>query len=163
MGNLSSKQVQDIQSLYEGIYQDNQETISEEDFCDILAIEICNALIKEGLLEGEVITETSLVEGRVMTALKTAGKVLRQVTGVGTKPTTTAGQVVRGAQQLGTGAAIFNPDVRDRLLRAGTAAVVEPVKQLFTPSKPSPSLGQRVSAFIDPNKPSQTGKPAPIR
>jgi hypothetical protein len=120
MRNLSSKQVQDIQSLYEGIYEEVQETaetvetISEEDFCDILSIEICNALIKEGLLEGEIITETTIKEGKLGTAWNVATglikPVIKQVTGLGTKPTTALGQKVRTAQKIGVvGGALYNP------------------------------------------------------
>ena len=112
MSNLSSKKVQDIQSLYESIYQEVQEgaeTISEEDFCNILAIEICNALIKEGLLEGEVITETTIKEGKLGTAWDITKTVIKQGTGLFTKPTTKVGMAARGAQTLATGAALSNP------------------------------------------------------
>jgi len=135
MGNLSSKQVLDIQSLYEGIYQDGQESIeniSEEDFCDILAIEICNALIEEGLLEGEVISETTIKEGKLTSAVKSAWgvikPVIKQVTGIGTKPTTRVGRVIRTGQTLATGAAVVQPE---RTLNIATGTVGGAVKGAY--------------------------------
>lgn len=65
MSNLSSNQIQQIKSLYESIYQEEEKELSQEEVCDILAIEIYNALVEEGLLEGEIITETTIKEGRV--------------------------------------------------------------------------------------------------
>lgn len=128
MRNLSSKQVQHIQSLYEGIYQEVQETtetISEEDFCDILSIEICNALIKEGLLEGEIITETTIKEGKLGTAWNVASglikPVIKQVTGLGTKPTTAVGQRLRDLQKVAVGGGLlYNPE---KALNVVTGAV----------------------------------------
>lgn len=116
MDNLSSKQMRDIGFLYESIYQEKQETaeiITEEDFCHILAIEICNALIEEGLLEGEVITETTIKEGKLGTAWRIASDVvkpvIKQVTGLGTNPKTRLGKNVRDLQKVGFGAALSQP------------------------------------------------------
>lgn len=109
MSNLSSSQVQKIQSLYEGIYQKEEKELSQEEVCDILAIEIYNALVEEGLLDGEIITENSLVEGKVRKGVEILGNVLKQVTGFGTKPTTKVGNIVRDVQKLGTGMVLSQP------------------------------------------------------
>jgi hypothetical protein len=142
MDNLSLKQIQQIESLYENIYQEKQETaettetITEEDFCDILSIEICNALIEAGLLEGEIITETTIKEGKLAAAwnvIKGIVKpVVKQVTGFGTKPTTALGAKVRQGQKLATaavtGASIVKPEVPQRILNTATGTVTGAVK-----------------------------------
>lgn len=128
MSNLSSSQVKKIQSLYEGIYQ-KEEELSQEDVCDILAIEIYNALVEEGLLDGEIITENSVLEGKLMTGLKMIGNVLKQVTGIGTKPTTKVGKVVRTGQTLATGAAAIQPV---RTANIVTGAVTGAVKGAYS-------------------------------
>lgn len=142
MDNLSPKQLRQIESLYENIYRKQQETIetaetiTEEDFCDILSIEICNALIEAGLLEGEIITETTIKEGRLGQAWKAikgvVGPVIKQVTGFGTKPTTALGTKVRQGQKLTTaavtGASVVKPEVPQRILNTATGAVTGAVK-----------------------------------
>ena len=139
MDNLSPKQMRQIESLYENIYQERQETtetITEEDFCDILSIEICNALIEAGLLEGEIITETTIKEGKLRAAWNAISgvikPVIKQVTGFGTKPTTALGTKVRLGQKVGTGAlvgaSISNREVPQRILNTATGTVTGAVK-----------------------------------
>jgi len=125
MSNLSPSQIQKIQSLYEGIYQREEKELSQEEVCDILAIEIYNGLVEEGLLDGEIITENSVVEGRLMTGIKMIGNVLKQVTGFRTKPTTKVGNIVRDVQKVGTGAALIQPV---RTFNTLTGAVTGAVK-----------------------------------
>jgi hypothetical protein len=164
MDNLSAKQIRHIRSLYENIYQEKQETveiITEEDFCDILSIEICNALIEAGLIEGEIITETTIKEGRlgkVWDAIKGVVKpVFKQVTGFGTKPTTALGTKVRTGQKVGTGAlvgaSVSNPEVPQRILNTATGTVTGAVKggyQGATQPTAGPSIGDRIKAFQNP-------------
>lgn len=132
MSNLSPSQIRKIQSLYEGIYQREEKELSQEEVCDILAIEIYNGLVEEGLLDGEIITENSVVEGRLMTGIKMIGNVLKQVTGFRTKPTTELGKKVRLAQMVGTGAisgaSVANPEAPQRILNTATGAVTGAVK-----------------------------------
>jgi len=136
MSNLSSSQVQKIQSLYEGIYQKEEKELSQEEVCDILAIEIYNALVEEGLLEGEIITETTIKEGRLGQAWRAikgvVEPVIKQVTGFGTKPTTALGSKVRQGQKLATaavtGASVVKPEVPQRILNTATGTVTGAVK-----------------------------------
>jgi hypothetical protein len=136
MSNLSSSQVQKIQSLYEGIYQKEEKELTQEEVCDILAIEIYNALVEEGLLEGEIITETTIKEGKFGQAWKAikgvVGPVIKQVTGFGTKPTTALGTKVRQGQKLTTaavtGASVVKPEVPQRIFNTATGAVTGAVK-----------------------------------
>jgi len=136
MSNLSPSQIRKIQSLYEGIYQREEKELSQEEVCDILAIEIYNALVEEGLLEGEIVTETTIKEGKVGKAWdvfkRVVGPVVKQVTGFGTKPTTALGTKVRLGQKVGTGAvtgaSFANQEVPQRILNTVTGAVTGAVK-----------------------------------
>lgn len=136
MSNLSSSQVQKIQSLYEGIYQKEEKELTQEEVCDILAIEIYNALVEEGLLEGEIITETNIKEGKLGKVWdvfkRVVGPVVKQVTGFKTKPTTELGAKVRQGQKLATaavtGASVVKPEVPQRILNTATGTVTGAVK-----------------------------------
>jgi hypothetical protein len=126
----NSKQAQDLRYLYESIYSES--LVEDED--ELSMIEWYNALVEEGLIGGDLIQNGILSENtfakigaavtkygpRVFNAAKTAFK---QVTGVGTKPTTRLGTSVRGGQQLTTGAVVASPDARERIAGAATGAV----------------------------------------
>jgi len=126
----NSKQAQDLRYLYESIYSES--LVEDED--ELSMIEWYNALVEEGLIGGDLIQNGILSENtfakigaavtkygpRVFNAAKTAFK---QVTGVGTKPTTRLGTAVRGGQQLTTGAVVASPDARERIAGAATGAV----------------------------------------
>jgi hypothetical protein len=152
MYNSSTKQVRDIQALYEGIYQKEEEqNLSEEDICDILAIQICNALIEGGLLEGEIITEDSIIEGKLESAIKLAGNVIKQVTGLQTKPTSNLGRAIRQLQVLTTGASIANQDVPKKILSTIQGAIkggIEGATGKSQQGQPSTSPQQRRRTVI---------------
>ena len=126
----NSKQAQDLRYLYESIYSES--LVEDED--ELSMIEWYNALVEEGLIGGDLIQNGILSENtfakigaavtkygpRVFNAAKTAFK---QVTGVGTKPTTRLGTAVRAGQQLTTGAVVASPDARERIAGAATGAV----------------------------------------
>lgn len=90
MSYLSSKQVKDINLLYESIYA---EVLTEEKQNDLLGIYLYNALVEEGLISGEKIDESyeqetlNEVWGKVGTAVAKYGpkvmQTLRKVTGFG--------------------------------------------------------------------------------
>jgi hypothetical protein len=140
----NSRQTQDLRYLYETIYSESL----VEDENDLLMIEWYNSLVEEGLINGDLIENGILSEGvwdkagaalskygpRAFNAAKT---VFKQVTGVGTKPTTKLGTSVRGGQQLTTGAVTASPDARERISGAAKGAVqgaMNPKKSQFADS-----------------------------
>lgn len=92
MSNLSSKKVQDIHALYEGMYQ-KEETLTEQQVSELIAIEWYNALVEGGIIDGEIITENAAANPNLWTrlgnAIMTGGpkvmRVLQRVTGFGLK------------------------------------------------------------------------------
>lgn len=90
MSDLSSKKVQDIHALYEGIYQ-KEETLTEEQSNELLAIEWYNALVEGGIIDGELITENPGTNPGLWTklgnAIQSGGpkvmRFLRKTTGFG--------------------------------------------------------------------------------
>jgi len=154
MHNLSSKQICDHHRLYENIYKE-QPSI-EDEFDNILAIKLYNALIEDGLITGDLITEDNIDENLITRALAKAPKVLdvvksvaKQVTGVGTKPTTKTGQVVRDLQKVTTGVVAANPEARGRLV-GGVTGAVQGAYQGVTKQPEGPSIGDRIKAFQNP-------------
>jgi len=116
MSNLSSKKVQDIYSLYEGMYQ-KEEILTEEQVNELIAIEWYNALVEEGIIDGELITENAAANpgfwGKLGNAITSGGpkimNALRKVTGFG------LGKDVGGKRRIVTAG-------------AGTATAIDPQK-----------------------------------
>jgi hypothetical protein len=90
MSYLSSKQVRDINSLYESIYS---EVLSEEEQNNLLGIYFYNTLVEDGLIDGEKINESCDQESLNEVWTRIAGAVtkygpkvmqgLRKLTGFG--------------------------------------------------------------------------------
>jgi len=93
MANLSSKSVQDIKFLYEGIYS---QVLTEEQQNEILMIEWYNSLVEEGYIKGDKIEENYGHDQEILNEIwnliakygPKAMNVLRKTTGFGLGQTT---------------------------------------------------------------------------
>ena len=114
MSYLSSKQVHDINSLYESIYS---EVLSEEKQNQLFMMEWYNAMIAEGLIDGDTIDEEGILDENLWVkagqAIQKYGpkamELARKVTGFG------LGQGVGGKRKALT-------------IGAGTATAIDPQK-----------------------------------
>lgn len=139
MSNLSSKQVQDIKSLYESIYA---EVLTEEQKDQILFVEWYNSLVEEGLIEGNVITKNELLDEGVWDKLgqgvaKYGPKAMDLLKKAGSKLTGFGlGQGAGGKRRIATsvigGATVTNPekalDIASRTASGVGGAVTGAVK-----------------------------------
>ena len=163
MANLSSKLVQDINSLYEGIYS---EVLTEEKQNELLMVEWYNSLVEEGYIVGDKIEEAyeqetlNEVWGKIAGAVTKYGpkvmNTLRKVTGFG------LGQAAGGKRRIittGAGTATALAPQRAAEIVGGTISGtaravkggVEGAYQGVTQQRPSGTSPQ--NAYIDP----QTG------
>lgn len=132
MSYSSSKQVSHMASLYESIYS---QVLTEEQEIKLSIIECYNALLNEGIIDGDLIQNNiALDEGKTTEFLKLLGRGLTQATGVMTQPTTKAGRITRSVQQVtvptGTAAVATNQgDIRDRLAGAARGFAADPKKK----------------------------------
>jgi hypothetical protein len=114
MSYLSSKQVHDISSLYESIYS---EVLSEEKQNQLFMMEWYNAMIAEGLIEGDIVDEEDILNENLWAkagqAIQKYGpkamELARKVTGFG------LGQGAGGKRRIIT-------------TGAGTATALDPQK-----------------------------------
>lgn len=166
--NLSSNSVKEIKYLYESIYEkDTKQSLTEEHLNNILAIELYNALIEDGFIEGNPITEENIREEDFQLQLEGVrswivsqapklwdlGKnIFKQTTGLGTKPVTTAGRRVRDLQKVTIGALAANPEARSRVGGAISGAAQGAWQGLTKKPQEEPSLQQRVNAFMNPGQ-----------
>jgi hypothetical protein len=116
MFHLSSKQVKDINLLYESIYT---EVLTEENQNDLLGIYLYNALVEEGLISGEKIDES--YEGETLNEVW--GKIAGAVSKYGPKVM----QTMRNITGFGLGKAAGG---KRRIITtgAGTATALDPQK-----------------------------------
>lgn len=142
MSYLSSKQVHDINSLYESIYS---EVLSEEKQNQLFMMEWYNAMITEGLIDGDVVDEEGILDENLWVkagqAIQKYGpkamELARKVTGFGLGQgaggkrrilTTGAGTVVatdpeKAARQV-TGAATGAATATNRAIQAASGQAV---------------------------------------
>lgn len=109
----SAKQIKEIQYLYESIYMQN---LTENQKNELLMVELYNALVEEGFIDGYIIEDGILYEGvsvKVAKAIEKygpmVGRTLQRFTGFG------LGQSAGGKRRIIT-------------TGAGTAAVLDPEK-----------------------------------
>lgn len=154
MSYLSSKQVHDINSLYESIYS---EVLSEEKQNQLFMMEWYNAMIAEGLIDGDTIDEEGILDENLWVkagqAIQKYGpkamELARKVTGFGLGQgaggkrriiTTGAGTVAatdpeKAAQQVG-GAVTGTANVLQGAVKGGIEAATKK-----KPEQSQPSLG----------------------
>ena len=160
MSDLSSKKVQDIHALYEGMYQ-KEETLTEEQVSELIAIEWYNALVEGGIIDGEIITENAAANPGMWTKIgdsitKGGPRVmnfLRKVTGFGLGAGT--GGKRRALTVGGATAAAIDPQKAAQQVSGavtGTANVLQGAVKggIDAATKEKEEAASNPKAYIDP-------------